>query len=116
MIYKLKADLINDFDAVRVEFNEKVKQAITGHDNIYWLGANSVSAEPFNDNDFLVDGIHKFPLHYDSNNSIDSKKIGYTKEFNFLPPSFYYDVQRIYNLMCNKEMFSSENICCADYF
>ena len=105
-----KTDLVRDFDAVRVEFNEKLKQAITGHDNIYWLGANSVSAKPVDDHVFLVDGIHKFPLHYDSN------KIGYIKEFNFLPPSFYYDVQRIYNLMCNNEMFSSDNICCADYF
>ena len=114
VIYKLKADLANDFDAVRVEFNEKLKRAISGHDNIYWFGANSKSAEPVDNRNFLVDGIHKFPNGLSGVE--DSKKRGYSEEFNFLPPSLYYDLQRIFNLMCNNNTETDDNICCVDYF
>ena len=112
--FKLEKDMINDFNAVRVEFNEKLKQAISGHDNIYWFGANSKSAEPVEGNHFLVDGIHKFPNGVSTVE--DSKKIGFTEQFNFSPPSLYYDIQRIYNLMCNNDTETDDNICCVDYF
>ena len=54
-------DIIRDFDVVRVEYNKKIQKIISDHDNIYWLGANSESANPVDGNVFLVDGMHKYP-------------------------------------------------------
>ena len=107
-------DIIRDFDIARVEYNEKIKKIISDHDNIYWLGANSESAKPVDGNVFLVDGMHKYPYSDDLSKIPKTK---YDEEFNYLPPSLYYDIQRIYNLICNSKMFKNlNNTCCVDYF